>query len=466
MPAFVVDLRVAGKRALVVGGGRVAARRVEALLQCGAEVTVVSPELHPALHGYREAGRFQWWARPFAQGDCDRMHLAVSCVDDPAVGPQVHADARRAGAWVSVADVPELCDFYFGAVARRGPVTVSVHTDGQAPGMASRLRDEIAPILSDRALARTERFVQLRRRLREIDQTPEHVDKRASFLQRFAQNDAALDALRAPGGVERALSQYGKGAALGAPSPGKVYLVGAGPGDPELLTLKAARLIREADHLVVDALVNPEIYAGAKAQVTYVGKRAGRARCSQEEIHALLVELASTGAKVVRLKGGDPHVFGRVSEEREALAAAGIAFEVVPGISSALAAPAAAGISVTSRGVADRVVILTGHRRTEMEHQGPDLPPYRADQTLVVMMGLGALEELVAALRAQGYPAQLPAAVVSRATCADQREVVAPLHGLVNAVVEAQLPGPATVVVGHVVAEVGTLAAGLDALSA
>jgi len=232
----------------------------------------------------------------------------------------------------------------------------------------------------------------------------------------------------------------------------RVALVGAGPGDPDLLTVRAARLIAEADDLLVDALVPPAVYHGSRARVLYVGKRAGRPSIAQERIEAILVRLAKSGRRVVRLKGGDPCRVGRGGEEMRALEAAGIPYRLVPGVTSALAAPAAAGIAVTRRGVAEQVLIVTGHRRRGHPDPVPALPPWQADRTVVVLMGLGSLQELVAGALAGGYPADLPAAVVSRATLPGERWVAAPLGRLVEAVADAGLEAPATVVLGHAAA--------------
>lgn len=232
----------------------------------------------------------------------------------------------------------------------------------------------------------------------------------------------------------------------------RVALVGAGPGDPDLLTVLAARLIAEADDLLVDALVPPAVYRGSRARVLYVGKRAGRPSIPQARIEEILVRLARGGRRVVRLKGGDPCLFGRGGEEMRALEAAGIPYRLVPGVTSALAAPAAAGIAVTRRGVAEQVLIVTGHRRRGHPDPVPALPSWVADRTVVVLMGLGSLHELVAGALAGGYPTDLPAAVVSRATLPGERWVAAPLGRLVETVADAGLEAPATVVLGHAAA--------------
>jgi len=232
---------------------------------------------------------------------------------------------------------------------------------------------------------------------------------------------------------------------------GKVWIVGAGPGDPDLLTVRAARLIAQADDLVVDALVGPEIYRGAPGRVVYVGKRAGRPRPSQRRIDDILVRLAREGRNVVRLKGGDPSLFARLAEEVRALETAGVAFEIVPGVSSLLAVPLAAGIPLTDRDLADRVVVTTGHRGAqEGDEPALELPPYDERTTYVVFMALGRLEAVVAAAIDSAFPPDLPAVLVSKASLAGERWVAAPLHRIVESAAAAAIEAPATLLIGRV----------------
>ena len=230
---------------------------------------------------------------------------------------------------------------------------------------------------------------------------------------------------------------------------GRVFIVGAGPGDPGLLTVRGAELIEAADDLVVDALVPSAVYRKSTARVVYVGKRGGRPSVSQREIESILVRLARAGRTVVRLKGGDPSVFGRVAEEARALDEAGVDYEVVPGVSSALAAPLALGVAVTERNVADRLTVMTGHRRHGAE-EVPSLPAYDPRQTIILMMALGNLEALVESALAEGYPGSLPTVAISRATMPDQRSVAEVLERLPAAVAAAALETPATVLIGAV----------------
>jgi uroporphyrin-III C-methyltransferase len=237
-----------------------------------------------------------------------------------------------------------------------------------------------------------------------------------------------------------------------ARSRGKVWIVGAGPGDPELLTVRASRLIAEADDLVVDALVPAELYHGAPGRVIYVGKRAGRPRPPQRRIEDILVRLARAGRRVVRLKGGDPALFARLGEEVRALESAGVPYEIVPGVSSLLAVPLAAGLPLTDRDAADRVVVLTGRRSAEESVEPPvDLPDYDDRTTYVLFMALGRLAELVDTAIAGGFPPDLASLVVSRASLPDERWVAAPLRALPQTVAAAGLEAPATVVIGRVV---------------
>jgi uroporphyrin-III C-methyltransferase len=240
-------------------------------------------------------------------------------------------------------------------------------------------------------------------------------------------------------------------AARSHPRLGKVWIVGAGPGDPQLLTVRAARLIAEADDLVIDALVAPEIYRGAAGRVIFVGKRAGRPRPSQRRIEEILVQLAREGRSVVRLKGGDPSLFARLAEEVHALEAAGISYEIVPGVSSLLAVPLAAGIPLTERDLADRVVVMTGHRSAdEGAEPAIDLPRYDDRTTYVVFMALGRLAEVIEAAMEKGFPADLPAVVVSKATLADERWIAARLEAIAESAAAAAIEAPATLLIGRV----------------
>ena len=394
---YPLGLMLAGRRVLVVGGGTVATRRVPALLDAGAEVDLVSPEITPALRGLAEAGRLRWLARPFQESDVDGAWLVQVAVDDPVAADEVSAAARERRVFCVRADDRYAASAWTPAVTRHGPVTVAVLGGGD-PKRSVAVRDGIR----------------------------EHL---------MASHETAAE-----------------------PARGTVALVGGGPGDPELITVRGRRLLAAADVVVVDRLapgllldeMGPDTELVDASKIPYGPARA------QEEINAILVDRAKRGRFVVRLKGGDPYLFGRGGEEALACAAAGVPVTVVPGVTSALAAPAAADIPVTHRGVAHELVVVSGH-----------LPPGHPDSlvdwaalgrlngTVCVLMGLKNLARIAAALIDGGRPPTSPAAVVAEATTKEQRVVRATLRTVAAAA--ADVPPPAVVVIGDVVSVLAAL---------
>jgi uroporphyrin-III C-methyltransferase/precorrin-2 dehydrogenase/sirohydrochlorin ferrochelatase len=400
---YPLGLRLDGLRVLVVGGGAVATRRVPALLDAGADVVLVSPVLTPALRGLADTGRITWLARRFEPSDVDGAWLVQVAVDEPAAAAAVSAAARERRVFCVRADDRHAATAWTPAVVRHGPVTVAVLGGGD-PKRAVAVRDSIRDHLA-----------------------------RAGF--------------GASGGVHARAVQAADDAAKGT-----VALVGGGPGDPELITVRGRRLLAAADVVVVDRLapgllldeLRPEVEVVDASKIPYGPARA------QEEINSILVSRALAGGFVVRLKGGDPYLFGRGGEEVLACTAAGVPVVVVPGVTSALAAPAAAGIPVTHRGVAHELVVVSGHLP-------PGHPESRVDWaalgrlrgTICVLMGLKQLPAIAAALIDGGRPADTPVAVVQDATTATQQVVRATLD--TAAAAAAQIPPPAVVVVGEVV---------------
>ena len=342
----------------------------------------------------------------------------MAATSTTAVNRQVFADAEARGMLCNVVDVPELCSFILPAVHRVDPIAVAISTGGASPALAQRLRDDIAGVVRPE-------HATLARRLRDL-------------------RPWAKETLRDVRGASRLLPAARRGGASMS-----VTLVGAGPGDPGLITVRGLERLRACDAVVYDRLVSEELVDEAPADAL----RICRDGLTQEQVDRLLVELGRD-LDVVRLKGGDPFVFGRGSEELEALRDAGIDYDVVPGISSIAAVPAAAWIPVTHRGLSDRVTIATAHAADGSE---PDYDALAATGgTLVLFMGLARLPALAAGLIAAGLPAETPAAVVSRGTLPDQEVVTASLSEL--PAVAADLPGPALVVVGEVVALAASLA--------
>jgi uroporphyrin-III C-methyltransferase/precorrin-2 dehydrogenase/sirohydrochlorin ferrochelatase len=406
MTLYPLALRLQGRRVLVVGGGAVATRRVPALLDAGAQVVLVSPTLTPALRSQADAGRLHWEPRRFVASDLDGVWLVQVAVDDRLAAAAVSAAALERRIFCVRADDRHAATAWTPAVTRHGSVTVAVLAGGE-PRRAVAIRDAIRSGLASGSL-----------------------------------------------GAPAASPEPGDAAATAGPTAGRVALVGSGPGDPELITVKGRRLLGEADVVVADRLVpgllldelRPEVELVDASKIPYGPAKA------QEEINRILVERALAGNFVVRLKGGDPYVFGRGGEEVIACAEAGVPVTVVPGVSSSIAAPAVAGIPVTHRGVAHEFTVVSGHVPPDHEASLVDWPALaRMRGTIVVLMGLKNLRAITGALLTHGRAADTPAAVVQEGTTGDQRSVRSTLGEVADAVTAAGLRPPAVLVIGDVV---------------
>ena len=429
-------LKLRGRRVLVVGGGPLAAARIASLARTGADLLVVAPEVLPAIA--RSGARVE--RRAFVPADLDGAWLAVAAAT-PEVNRRVAAEAERRRIFVNAIDDPTSASAYGGGVIRRGGVTVAISTDGRAPALAGLLREGIEALLPEQVGAWLERAEALRAQWKADGVAM--ADRRPRLLQ-------ALNALHA---VERAAAPEVLRPDVTpavTPAGGFVSLVGAGPGDPELLTLRAIRRLEEADLVLYDALVSGQALRYArKAHCFFVGKRAGRPSVKQETIHKILIQAARLGKRVVRLKAGDPFVFGRGGEEALALAEAGVPHEVVPGLSAALAAPALAGIPLTHRGVATGFTVVSGHAE---EAYRPVLMAVRPGATtLVVLMGLATRARLADLLLRAGWSPDTPAAVLLGASTAQAHTWIGTLAGLPDAALP-DLHAPGTLVIGPVVA--------------
>ena len=421
IPYFPAFLDLVRRRVVVVGGGQVATTKVSALLPCqAAPLLVVAPHASAFI---REQPAVEWRAREYQASDLDGAEYVFAATDDRALNARVAADARaRKIPVLAVDDVPN-CDFIAPAIVRRGDVVIAISTGGRSPAMARRVREHL-----DRTLPAW---------------WGDLLDVAAATRQDLRQTGATLTPDEWQGLLDDLEGKLFEPSQNGR---GLVSLVGAGPGDPELLTLRALRRLQAADAVVHDRLVSAEALAFAPPSVARydVGKSAGGSGADQRDIEALLVRLGHQGLRVVRLKGGDPFVFGRGGEEALALARAGIPFEIVPGVSAALAAPAAAGIPVTHRDLSASVTIATG--QTRQAHDWQALA--RSGGTLVFMMAVERLEAIVQHLLEHGRPADEPAAIVQWATTPRQQTVVATLSGIVQAARGAGIEPPAVLVVG------------------
>jgi len=462
---FPVMLDIRGRRCLVVGGGGVALRKVEGLLAEGGEVTVVAPEVVDPIVRLAGAGALRLERRPYRDGEAEGYALVFAATDDREVNRRVFEDAERAGVWVNVADDPELCTFHLPATIRRGRLRIALASGGEAPFVVRRLRQALERRLGQEWGEWLEAAARFRERVR-----AEVADRRLRerLYDRFFRSsvDTRQLSVRVPterevaawleeGGAEPPAHRGSVGGGRPERRAGLVSLVGAGPGEPGLLTLRGHRRLMAADAVVYDRLAAPALppELPARVELHCVGKTAGHHPVPQEEITALLVRLAREGKRVVRLKGGDPYVFGRGGEEAEALRAAGVPVEVIPGVTAGLAAPAWAGIPVTHRREAVRVTLVTAHEC--IKSAGPqvrwDLLARDPHATLVGYMGVTSLPTVVERLLAAGMDPATPAAVVQRGTTSGQRTVRASLAELPRAAREARIRPPAVFVIGPTV---------------
>jgi len=426
MKYYPVFLDLAGQLCIVLGDGKFAVEKAAALREAGADVRVIS-------------------SRDYRPGDLAGARLVVDASEDEEINRLSWQEAEAAGILINVVDRPAQCRFIAPAIVRRDPLLVAISTSGESPFLASMLRARIERWLGHEWGPFVALVGAVRRRLREQGLP---ISEQTRVYRRLLNSDVR-SLLRARKTAEANRLAAGIAAARGD-GAGRVALVGAGPGDPDLLTMKARDLIADADYVLHDALIAPETLAlcGPDARLENVGKRGGHASTRQANINARLIELAGEGHHVVRLKGGDPFVFGRGGEELDDLRRAGIDVLIVPGISSALAAPAAAGIPVTRRGVASSVAITTAQGGGSIERLA-DLA--RSADTLVVLMALGDLS-LVASVLGRAVGGSRPAAVISNATLPDQRIASGTLDSIARLATEAAIAAPATLVVGDVVA--------------
>ncbi|MEO7205764.1 MAG: siroheme synthase CysG [Steroidobacteraceae bacterium] len=446
-PAF-FDLTA--QKVLIVGGGEVALRKLALLMRSGAKVTVIAPKILPEINERAAAGKIRAVVREFVPGDLDGARLVIVATSRRAVNRWIATLSEARGIPVNVVDDREASRFIVPAIIDRHPVLVAISTGGTSPVLARRLRERLEALIPKRlgelslwlqALRRAARW-----RLRDSDARRryfEHIVDGAA-ARRFVEGDTH--------GAESLAQQLLAQSSSSPRESGEVALVGAGPGDPELLTLKALRALQDADVILHDRLVPPAVLDMARrdARRICVGKAAGGIGSTQEQINALLIEHARQGMRVVRLKGGDPFIFGRGGEELEALQKSRIRFSVIPGITAAAGCAAYAGIPLTHRDHAHSVTFITGHGES-----GGREPDYQAlakpGITAVFYMGLARVEHIAAKFVQHGAPEGLPVALISHGTRENQRVVAGTLATIAEAAGRAGLESPALLVVGEVV---------------
>ncbi len=455
-----VVLSLRNRNCLVVGGGEVALRKVEGLLKAGSRVTVVAPSSVPALEALAARGELILDRRRYRDNEAASYRLVFAATDEAETNRRVASDAEAAGVWVNVADDPVLCTFHLPARVQRGSLQIAVASDGKAPFAVRRLRQLLERRFASEWAGWMVAAARFRTRVRALGIG---TDERERLFDRFfaATVDAETLAVRIPSGEEEAalladaensLRSSHKARPVGA---GLVSLVGAGPGDPGLLTVRGRQRLMSADVVVFDRLAEAALPTDlpSRVQLCGVGKEPGNHPVPQVEIEALLVRLAREGKRVVRLKGGDPCIFGRGGEEAEALSQAGVSFEVVPGVTAGTAVPIYAGIPVTFRDEAVRLTLITAHE--SVKKNGPqvrwDLLARDPSATLVGFMGVSALKNVGANLLAAGMDPEVPAALIERGTTSAQRIVRAPLCDLPAAAEAAGVRPPALFVIGPAV---------------
>lgn len=442
--------RIADRACLVVGGGAIAARKAELLLKADARVRMVAREAGARVQELAERDALELELREFKDGDIDGMTCVVAATDDIELNRRVSELAQARKIPVNVVDNPALCSFIMPSMIDRDPVQIAVSTGGASPVMARMLRSRLESSIPG-AYGELARLAESFRQ--DVKQTLPDIDSRRRFWESVLEGQVAelVFAGRAEDAREllrRELAEFDTERVRG-----EVYLVGAGPGDPDLITFKALRLMQKADVVVYDRLVSEPILDMVRrdAEKIYAGKARRQHTISQEGINELLIRLAKEGKRVLRLKGGDPFIFGRGGEELAELIDEGIKFQVVPGITAASGCASYAGIPLTHRDHSQACIFITGHRRKGADDLNWDMLSH-ANQTVVFYMGLDNVERICESMKAHGRAPTTPAALVEKGTTAVQRVFVGDLDSLPGIIAENEVHAPTIIMVGEVVA--------------
>lgn len=437
------------RQCLVVGGGKVAARKVHLLCRAGAKVTVISPELTSDLKSMLQNNEIVSLAENYNGVNMSDYAVVIAATDQSDVNKQVSDDANSQGVPVNVVDQPELCSFIMPSIIDRSPVQIAVSTGGASPVLARLLRSKLETVIPS-AYGRLAKLIESYRN--KVKQKFSSIDDRKKFWEDVLEGPIAESLIAgkdsdAKQALEKAVAQ------AKAPSQeGEVYLVGAGPGDPDLLTFRALRLMQQSDAVVYDRLVSKEILdlVRREADFIYAGKERNNHAIPQENINQLLVRLAKEGKRVLRLKGGDPFIFGRGGEEIETLMQESVNFQVVPGITAAAGCAAYAGIPLTHRDYVQSCVFVTGHLKDgsiDLNWKALAQP----NQTIVFYMGLHGVAELCKQLKLHGLDEKTPAALVEKGTTQHQKVHIGDLNTLADIVIKNNVQAPTLIIVGEVV---------------
>jgi len=448
LPIF---LRLTNEPALVVGGGAVAARKVSLLREAGARITVVSPELDASLAALSQSGDIEHIADAYTDDMVAKFRLIIAATDDAAVNQRVSEQAKARNIPVNVVDHPALCSFIMPSIVDRSPVVVAISTGGSSPVLARMIRARLETLVPA-SYGRLATLVQKYRNT--LQQKFSDVEHKRKFWERtlegkvpelvFSGRDKEAETL-----LQSTLEDLHES---DLDEKGEVYLVGAGPGDPDLLTFRALRLMQRADVVLYDRLVSDEIVAMVRrdAEKIYVGKEKANHAVPQEKINQMLVRLAKEGKRVLRLKGGDPFIFGRGGEEIKDLFHEGIPFQVVPGVTAAAGCAAYAGIPLTHREFSQSVSFVTGHLKDGSFNLNWGLLS-QPNHTVVIYMGLTGLEIISEKLIEHGVSPDMPAALIQQGTTRNQRVITATLSTLHEKVRSEQVVPPTLIIIGEVV---------------
>ena len=448
MKYFPLFLDINNRQCLVIGGGAVATRKVTSLLKSGANVTLISPEVNHDLAQLADTKQIYILQREYQNSDLERAFLVIAATNNTEVNKHIGKQANEANILVNVADNPDLGSFIFPSVVDRSPVTVAISTGGASPVYARQLRMRLDSMIPKSAGALASITEEYRNKVKHTFNNPE---QRKEFWETalngvFAEYIYAGNETQARQWLDNQLSK-GESQAIG-----EVYLVGAGPGDPDLLTYKAVRLMQQADVMVYDRLVSKAILdmANKDAEHLYVGKEKSNHSVPQNNINQILVDFAKQGKRVLRLKGGDPFIFGRGGEEIEKLTENNIPFQVVPAVTAASGCSAYAGIPLTHRDYAQSVTFATGHLRDGTVNLNWQQLTQK-NHTIVFYMGLSGIAVISQKLQEHGMDADMPAALVEQGTTSNQRVHIGTLASLPQLVLDAAVKAPTLTIIGEVV---------------
>lgn len=449
MQALPIFIKITNRLCVVIGGGDVASRKVSTLLKANAAVMLISPNICHELKALVETKKIQYTQASYAAAQLQGACLVIAATDDAIVNAAVSRDAKALNIPVNVVDSPDLCTFTMASIVERSPIVIAISSEGNAPVLARYIRTKIETMLPtgygriatiagefrDKVKAKFATTQERRIFWEGVLQGP--IVERILSGQEAAARKALDDVLSEKSEVKNS---------------GEVYLVGGGPGDPDLLTFRALRLMQQCDVCVYDKLVSPEVMELVRrdADFIYVGKVRDQHTLPQEEINELLARLALQGKRVLRLKGGDPFIFGRGGEEIETLMQHGVPFQVVPGITAANGVSSYAGIPLTHRDYAQACLFITGHLKDgtlDLDWVAMSRPR----QTVVIYMGLVGLTQICQQLIAHGVSPDMPAAVIQQGTTQRQRVVTATLSDLAEKVTAAEIKAPCLTIIGEVV---------------